>query len=95
MFGFNFHERDAIETDRTLSAPASVNRFDDSLGTSAAVPHGICSACRSTSAMVRPRKSSRANWAARRFVHPVLAVSGMGCGLCGSSRSRIAFNAWI
>ena len=27
--------------------------------------------------------------------HPVLAVSGMGCGFCGSSRSRMAFNAWI
>lgn len=23
------------------------------------------------------------------------AVSGMGCGLCGSSRSRMAFNAWV
>jgi hypothetical protein len=27
--------------------------------------------------------------------HPVLAVSGMGCGFCGSSRSRMALNAWI
>jgi hypothetical protein len=30
-----------------------------------------------------------------RVAHPVLAVSGMGCGFCGSSRSRMAFNAWI
>ena len=35
-----------------------------------------------------------ARFASRR-AHPVLAVSGMGCGLCGSSRSRMAFNAWI
>jgi hypothetical protein len=25
----------------------------------------------------------------------VLAVSGIGCGFCGSSRSRMAFKAWI
>jgi hypothetical protein len=25
--------------------------------------------------------------------HPVLAVSGIGCGFCGSSRSRMAFKA--
>jgi hypothetical protein len=32
----------------------------------------------------------------RRFrAHPVLAVSGMDCGFCGSSRSRIAFKAWV
>jgi hypothetical protein len=31
----------------------------------AAVPHGISSACRSTSAIVKLRKSSRANWAAQ------------------------------
>jgi hypothetical protein len=27
--------------------------------------------------------------------HPVLAVSGIGCGFCGSSRSRMAFKAWV
>jgi hypothetical protein len=30
---------------------------------------------------------------ASRQAQPVPAVSGMGCGLCGSSRSRMAFNA--
>jgi hypothetical protein len=39
--------------------------------------------------------------AGRRFrsapprTQPVLAVSGMGCGFCGSSRTRMAFNAWV
>ena len=32
---------------------------------------------------------------ASRQAQPVPAVSGMGCGLCGSSRSRMAFNAWV
>jgi hypothetical protein len=31
----------------------------------------------------------------RTRAHPVLAVSGIGCGFCGSSRSRMAFKAWV
>jgi hypothetical protein len=46
----DFHERDAIEADLHIVGAGCVNRFDDSLGTSAAVPHGICSACRSACA---------------------------------------------
>jgi hypothetical protein len=30
-----------------------------------------------------------------RQAQPVPAVSGMGCGLCGPSRSRMAFSAWV
>ena len=36
-----------------------------------------------------------ARTSASRQAQPVPAVSGMGCGLCGSSRSRMAFNAWV
>jgi hypothetical protein len=40
------------------------------------------------------RRTQRAN-AASWQVQPVLAVSGIGFDFCGSSRSRMAFNAWM
>jgi hypothetical protein len=40
------------------------------------------------------RRTQRAN-AASRQAQPVLAVSGMGFDFCGSSRLRMAFNAWV
>jgi hypothetical protein len=44
---------------------------------------------------VYPPKQIEGLRAASRRAHPVLAVSGMGCAFCGSSRSRMAFNAWV
>jgi hypothetical protein len=41
------------------------------------------------------RPGERPRTPAPRQAQPVPAVSGMGCGLCGSSRSRMAFNAWV
>jgi hypothetical protein len=42
----------------------------------------------------RPKQIEGLRSASRR-AHPVLAVSGIGCSFCGSSRSRMAFNDWI
>ena len=63
----------------------------------------------STSANPWPRRRCRSDGKARSVAvtdlvqmvawpqrtHPVPAVSGMGCGFCGSSRSRMALSAWI
>jgi hypothetical protein len=44
---------------------------------------------------IYPPKQIEGFRSASQRAHPVLAVSGMDCGFCGSSRSRMAFNAWI